>query len=258
MNWLFGTFLQSIGLFVGMLLLLELGRWLGARRLEAQGEGARSGIGAVEGAVFALLGLLLAFSFSGAAARFDARRQLVGQEVNDIGTAWLRLDVLRPEDRSALRESFRTYVDERLEVYRLVSDRNQAEAAFTRAAKAQKRIWSLAVEACRRAEMPQAASVVLPALNAMFDTATTRALAAEVHPPEIVFGMLFGSALLGALFAGYGMAGPLGRSWVHVIGFCLIVSMAVHVILDLEYPRLGLIRVDATDHFMVDLRKSME
>jgi hypothetical protein len=45
----------------------------------------------VEGAVFGLLGLLIAFTFSGAASRFDDRRALIVEEANDIGTAWLRV-----------------------------------------------------------------------------------------------------------------------------------------------------------------------
>jgi hypothetical protein len=42
----------------------------------------------VDGAVFALLGLLIAFAFSGAASRFDARRQLIVQEANMICKSW--------------------------------------------------------------------------------------------------------------------------------------------------------------------------
>ena len=80
------------GLFLGLLLMMEAGRRLGVRRLAADPEGARAGIGAVEGAVFALLGLLIAFTFSGAASRFDDRRHLVAEEANAIGTAWLRID----------------------------------------------------------------------------------------------------------------------------------------------------------------------
>src|SRR5206468_4373221 len=61
------------GLFFGMLLLIELGRRVGNRHLAKDPEGARAGVGAIEGAVFALLGLLIAFTFSGAASRFDTR-----------------------------------------------------------------------------------------------------------------------------------------------------------------------------------------
>jgi hypothetical protein len=69
--------LLAVGPFPGMLVLLEVGRRIGVHRLEQDPEGARAGVGTVEGAVFALLGLLIAFTFSGAASRFDARRQLI-------------------------------------------------------------------------------------------------------------------------------------------------------------------------------------
>ena len=55
------------------------------------------GVGVIDGAVFALPGLLLAFTFSGAAARFDTRRHLIVEEANAIGTAYLRLDLLPPD-----------------------------------------------------------------------------------------------------------------------------------------------------------------
>src|SRR5258708_119022 len=82
------------GMVTGMLVLLEIGRRLGERALGGGPAAAKSGSGAVEGAVFGLMALLIAFTFSGAATRFDTRRALVVEEANDIGTAWLRLDLL--------------------------------------------------------------------------------------------------------------------------------------------------------------------
>jgi hypothetical protein len=69
--------------------------------------------------------------------------------------------------------------------------------------------------------------------------------------------MLVGLALAASLLAGYGMAGSKMRSWFHMLGFALAIATAVYVVLDLEYPRLGLIRVDAFDQALVDLRESM-
>src|SRR5262245_16132661 len=90
-------------LFIGMLLLLETGRRLSLRQLAQEGAAERAGFGVIEGAVFALLGLLIAFTFSGAAARFDTRRQLVVEEANAIGTAYLRLDLLPATAQPQLR-----------------------------------------------------------------------------------------------------------------------------------------------------------
>jgi hypothetical protein len=106
------VFWFTSSLFVGMLLFLEVGRRLGMR-LKDDSSAAAEGIGAVDGAVFAVLGLLIAFTFSGATTRFDSRRQLIVGETNNIGTAYLRLDVLPADAQPALREGFRRYLDAR-------------------------------------------------------------------------------------------------------------------------------------------------
>ena len=92
--------LFALLLFLGMLTLLETGRRLGVRRRPKESEGERGSLGTVEGAVFALFGLLMAFTFSGAASRFNEKRMLIAEEVNTIETAYLRLHLL-PEEAAA-------------------------------------------------------------------------------------------------------------------------------------------------------------
>lgn len=257
MNRTFISLLFVAGLFVGMVLLLELGRRLGQRRQGRDEEGARAGLGAVEGAVFALMGLLVAFTFSGAATRFDSRRQLIVDEANAIGTAWLRLDLLPAASQPELRDLFRRYLDTRLAVYQKLPDLQAARAELARANALQGEIWTRVVAASQQAATPMVAQV-FPALNEMFDIATTRTMTAQIHPPEIIFIMLGVLALMCSLLAGYAMAGAKSRSWIHVIGFALILAGTVYVILDLEFPRFGLIRIDATDRILVELRESMK
>ena len=244
------------GLLAGMLVLQEAGRRLGARRLAMDPEGSRAGLGAVEGAVFALMGLLIAFSFSGAASRFDGRRHLIVEEANAIGTAYLRLDLLPADAQPKMRDLFRRYLDQRLEVYRTLPDVAASREGLARSAVLQGEIWSGAVEATR-AE-PQARMLLLPALNAMFDITTTRTAATQMHPPMVIFAMLGLVALACALLAGHSMAGLKERSLVHSVGFAIILTLTVYVILDLEYPRVGLIRVDAMDQVLADVRQSMK
>jgi hypothetical protein len=252
------VFLFTSALFLGMLLFLEIGRRIGIRRLQDDSGAAAEGVGAVDGAVFAVLGLLIAFTFSGATARFDSRRQLIVEETNDIGTAYLRLDVLPADAQPALRDAFRRYLDARIETYRSFPDIAAVRRSFATANELQRQIWRQAVEAVRSDDSPPAAPMLLlPALNAMIDITTTRAMATQMHPPRVVFVMLFGLALAASLLAGYGMTGSKIRSRFHMLGFSLVIAIAVFVILDIEYPRLGLIRIDAFDQAMVDLRESM-
>jgi hypothetical protein len=118
--------------------------------------------------------------------------------------------------------------------------------------------WSDAVAAAGGPEArPSAAVLVLPALNAMIDITTARTAASREHPPAIIFILLLALALGCSLLAGYSMAGSPSRSWLHVLGFAAILATTVYVILDLEHPRLGLIRVSAADQLLVELRHTM-
>jgi hypothetical protein len=258
MDFVFDIATLAGGLFVGMLALMETGRRLGLRRLVQDSDAARAGFGVVEAAIFALMGLLIAFTFSGAASRFDTRRQLVVEEANAIGTAYLRLDLLPANAQPALRESFRQYVEARLDAYRKLPDIVAAKKALAQATLLQGRIWNQALAACQEAPQP-ATMLLLPALNAMIDITTTRSVATQIHPPLVIFAMLCVLALASSLLAGYSMAGGRPSScWMHMLAFAVIMAATVYVILDLEYPRLGLIRVDAVDQVLGDLRDSMK
>ena len=99
--------------------------------------------------------------------------------------------------------------------------------------------------------------LLLPALNEMIDITTTRAMATQNHPPAVVYLLLAGLSLAGSLLVGYSMSVNQGRSWLHTVSYAAIMALVAYVIVDLEFPRLGLIRVDAADQVLVDLRQSM-
>ena len=92
----------------------------------------------------------------------------------------------------------------------------------------------------------------------MIDITTTRAMATENHPPLVVFLLLGGLCLVGALLVGYGTSANAVRGWFHPVVFAAILSLTVYVIADIEFPRLGLIRVDAADHVLIDLLQRMQ
>lgn len=250
--------LIALALILGMLLAMELGRRIARRRLALDPDGANAGVGVVDGAIFALLGLLIAFTFSGAGARFDLRRQQIVEETNAIGTAYLRLDLLPADTRSALQESFRRYIDLRLAVYRKLPDVEAAKAESAKATAVQEQIWSRAVDACKAQNSAPVTMLLLPALNQMIDIATTRTMTAQMHPPKIVFVMLIMLALASALLAGYDLGQGKTRNWIHMVGLAAIMGITIYVILDIEYPRAGFIRIDAFDQALIDLRQSMK
>lgn len=247
------------GLLVVILCLLEIGRVVGIHRRRVDPDGAGAGLGAIDGAVFGLMGLLIAFTFSGAATRFDGRRQLIGQEANAVGTAYLRIDLLPQSAQPTLREDFRNYLDMRLGIFRnLRTDIAVAKEDLTRSNELQNKIWSDAVAACREQDSPAVTTLVMSSLNDMIDITTTRMVAMQTHPPVVVFYGLGMLVMATSLLAGYGMAGSKKRSWVHMVVYAVIMAATLYIILDLEYPRFGLIRIDAADQVLVDVRNSMK
>jgi hypothetical protein len=242
-------------LFFGMLLLFEVGRRFGIARRRLDPDGVDKGSGPVEAAVFGLLGLLLAFTFSGAASRFEDRRHLITEEANAIGTAYLRIDLLPPDTQPAIRQLFSRYLIARTEIYRDAGDVTATKARASETNMLQREIWSKAVSASQRPEAAtDAAKLLLPALNAMIDITTTRAVAMQNHPPRVIFFLLAVLSLISALLSGYVMCSTAVRSWFYMLLFAATMSATFFVILDLEYPRFGLIRIDEADKVLVDLR----
>jgi len=257
-NLVFAAVITATALFLGMLLLFDIGRSIGIARLARDPAGVANGAGPIEAAVFGLLGLLLAFTFSGAASRFEERRHLITEEANAIGTAYLRIDLLPADVQPQLRDLFRRYLDTRLQASRDADDASAARAVIATSTQLQRQIWEKSVAASRQPELPNSvATLVIPALNQMIDITTTRAVARQNHPPTVIYLLLAGLSLLSALLAGYVMSDTKVRSWFYMLIISGTISLTFYVIMDLEFPRLGLIRIDAADQTLVDLKSSM-
>lgn len=240
-----------------MLFFQELGRRLGQRHLlEAKGK-TLPGTGVIEGGIFAIWGLLLAFTFSGAANRLDSRRDLVGRETNAIGTAYLRLDLLPDKDREPLKRLFRQYLESRIETYQKVDSEPEWAELKAKSAKLQNEIWAASVKAVDQLTKPMAGMLLVPALNEMFDIVTTRLVATRMHPPFIVYGMLLALSLCCAMIVGFNQAGSKRHS-LHTVGFILVTTVIVYVIIDMEFPRSGLIRVDSIDQTLSSLLETLK
>lgn len=249
-------FLLTTSFFVGLMLVcIEFGRRIRARRADQK---ASSGLSIIDGAVFGLMGLLLAFSFSGAVSRFDTRRELLVQETNAIGTAWFRVDLLPESAQPGIRNDFRSYVDARLGFYNdLTTDRPKAMQELTKSQQLQKKLWADSVAASKESGSPAVLTLVVGSLNEMIDITTTRLVALQAHPPLPIYLTLGLLALGSSLLAGFGLGDAGKRPWLHTLVYAAALTITVYTIIDLEFPRIGIIRVDRYDRVLLDQRNSM-
>ena len=249
--------------FVSSLALLNFGRRLGLRYLQKE-PGNMAGLTTVEGAVFALIGLLFAFTISGGLQRFDERRELVTKEANAAMTAYDRLALFDDDAARNLQRKLKEYVRARIDLYLMPHDFSLLEHRELFSAGQQDKIQTLknnlsngAVALCPHENFRPACSITLIALSNLFEVARLREGASEKHPPQIIYIILFGLGLGGSLLAGFGMAAATTRSWIHMLVFAGTLTVALFTVTDMEYPRLGLINIENFDHFLMDAYEQM-
>jgi hypothetical protein len=133
-----------------------------------------------------------------------------------------------------------------------------AEMEMAESKKILEEVWKEAVAATRLPDShPSSGLLLLPALNKMIDISTTRTMALQLHPPRIIYGLLFGLGLICSLLAGFRMSSGQHRSCLHILDFTVLTVIIVYVMLDVEYPRSGLIRLESADQLLVNLREHM-
>lgn len=242
----------AAGLMIFMLVAMELGWRRGDRRAQRDPEGAEKGTTTLDSAVFALFGLLLAFTFSGAAQRFADRRDLINDEANAIGTAYLRVSLLPTDSQPQLRELYRHYVEVRLRAPAMAR-----EGGVDDTPTVQNEIWSLTIAALQQMQGQPIVESVLDPVNEMIDITSTRWLAGRTHPPTIIYLLLVGMALICGFLGGYNMGVARRRHVLHAFAFSLCICSVIYVTVDVEFPRAGLIQIDYADAVMVNLLNSM-
>ena len=245
-------------LFGSMLLFLDLGWRFGVRQLAKYGEPSRAGVGKADAPVYALFGLLLGFTFSGAASRFNHRSELASQQLTAISTAWQRVDALPPDIQPPIRSGFQAYVDALIAMYQ--GDPSSTDALREPAAVSRTRndLWTRSVAATVTDHGEKARMLLLPSLNEMFAVAETERLARRIHSPGLIFLMLAVSSLASAVFVGYALGSSQRRNWMYMLGSAATVAVAMYVIIELEYPRLGLLRANSIDQALVEFRTTMK
>ncbi len=252
----YAVFPMVAGLFLAMVVCLEIGYRMARRRIQHVGS-AHEGLGSIEAAIFALLGLLLGFAFADALERFETRRDFIIEEANDIGTAYLRLDLVPIGHQPALRELFREYLDARIRVYATPRDDEATAQSIAAAEAIQRRIWSAVMASADDDPSQNVARVLVPAINSMIDVTTTRSVYLYVRIPDAILALLLVVALSSAMTAGYAMARRGRRSILHVVLYATSIAMTIYVILDLEHPRRGVITLESTDRLLEQMRDSI-
>jgi len=245
-------YLASIGILIGA---TETGYRIGRRAQSRIDEKARSQVATIQAAVLGLLALLLGFTFAMSVSRYDMRKQLVLEESNAIGTTFLRTRLLPGPQGEKAAGLLRQYVDARLEFYEAGVHRPSLQAAMKRAGRLQKELWSCAVSAGRADPRAVTTGLYIQSLNELVDLDAKRVTALENHVPESVIHLVYLVAALAMGLTGYSCGLVGHRNLLPTVIASILIASVVLLIVDLDRPRRGLIRV--SQQSMVRLRESI-
>lgn len=245
------TLLGWLLLTLALVGAMELGYRLHSRAIHralARGEPEpnETGSGYVLSAALGLLGLLIAFVFSMANDRYVERRQLVTAEANAISTAVMRYELLPEPHRGDILRSMADYVKVRLEFYDFGADMTKVAEAEAQAEAMQRKIWRQVSAAVRTPEGAGVAMGVMMPTNDMFNLETARRAALEERVPARALHVLIVFAVVTAAIMGHGLAHGRRRHMVSTFGLFVLVAMAISLIVDLDSPRVGSVRVPQT------------
>lgn len=239
-------------MFVLIILFYISGYRLRTRTLKRSKDSMIEDLGAVNGTLLGLTGLLMAFTFGMSNSRYDTRRALVIEEANAIGTAILRTDLYPDSMRAVLRGYMKEYVEARIAYYQAGGDWEKVVEENRKANVISSKIWSATATFARKDDVTTRTSELIPALNAMIDITTTRRAAGESTIPDSIMYFLFSLCLCSAFLLGYDRKNKF--DWIVVIGFALMMSVTLFTIIDLDRPRRGLITMDRANEKIVELR----
>ncbi len=166
---LWGLFAATV---VVVLLSIEAGYGIGRCRRRNSEDEKEAPVGAIVGATLGLLAFVLAFTFGLAASRFDARRQIVVEEANAIGTTYLRAGLL-PDNRGVkIRKLLGEYVDARLEAVQT----GNIEQALRQSEELHRQLWSDAEGAGQQHPDSIVVGLFIQSLNETIDVHSKRIL----------------------------------------------------------------------------------
>jgi hypothetical protein len=218
-------------------------RWVLKRHPERQ-QPATDSTGYLVSSALALLGLLIGFTFSMAVERYDERRHAVNEEANAISTVYVRAGLFNEPIASRLQTSIAHYAAERRDFVAAGEDQRVLDRIAKDTAHTQDEIWAIMKTALAQAGSAELTTATLTSMNEMFDLASTRQALIEAHIPIMVMAVLIGFAVATAYLLGYGSAHERqDHNAATTIVFALV-AIAIALIIDLDRPRLGFIKID--------------
>ena len=213
------------------------GRWRG-RTLRVASQG-RPAVSRFMDASLAVLGLLLAFTFSLALSKHDQRRLMVVADSNAIGDFYTCATLLKEPVRTKLRTVIRDYAALRVDLSKRAYDAASFDNALSQFEQMQNQMVQLVSQA-----LDEGTPIAVPltnSLNALTGIHAERVSAVLDRLPTSIVLLLLLSAFMSSTLVGREQGVADEGDIAGTICFVMLISFVIFVTLDLNQPDRGFI-----------------
>lgn len=229
----------SIILFFLMLTSIWAGYKIGLKKTKNDNKNSE-----ISSSLLGLLALILGFTFAMAGSRYENRKNNLIDEANCIGTAILRSDIYPDSLKNEFKKDFETYVNSRKDYYLLEKDEEKLNNSLKQSAVVSGKLWNRAAFYAKDKDYFIQSNMMLPALNAMFDSASKSNMVLNSKVPETIVYLMLAFSIIISFFIGYNSGLEKKINTKFITGFCFLICIVIFITLDLDRPRRGLIKLD--------------
>ena len=242
-------------LFVAMLFTVALGNRLRKKFWSVEEGDAKGGVNSLLGALFGLWAFMLAFTFGQSGSRFESVRAMIVDEGNILRNTIIRADFFPDDVRAAYRIELRKYLEERISYYDDDADEVKFKKNREELSKTAEALWVRTVGLSKRPDLSGPANNMANSLTNLFDIGIKREALLSTGIPMPINIMLIVLALSISLVGGFTTPTIKRKEWIVVLVFAFLASMVLYITIDLARPMQGLIKPDAGQQIIVNLRK---
>jgi len=242
-------------LFFLMLLAVALGNRMRKKFWHAEEGDTTGGVNSLLGALFGLWAFMLAFTFGQSSSRFENVRAMIVDESNILRNTIIRADLFPDSVRTVFRTDLQKYLEERIAYYDYAEDETKFNSNRQELSKTATALWARTVMLSKNPSLGGPAVGMTNSLTSLFDIGIKREALLSFGIPSPIAYLLMILALSICVVGGFTTPAIKRKEWIVVASFALLASIVLYITIDLARPMDGLIKPDAGQATIINLRK---
>jgi hypothetical protein len=242
-------------LFGLMMFTVVWGNKMRKRFWESEESDTKGGMNSLLGALFALWGFILAFTFGQSGNRFENLKGVIADEANLLRTTIIKADLFPDSIRNAYRADLRKYLEERIIYYDYADDETRSKRNREEISETANSLWARSAALSKDPEMKVPAFSMISTLTDLFNIGIKRETLLSAGIPGPIKYMLIVLALAICFIGGLTTPAIDRKEWLVIIIFAFLATLILYLTIDLSRPMNGLIKPDTGQAAIVELRK---